>query len=449
MTQKSWHLNRRSFLQGVGVTLTLPYLEAMADSAAATSNSDTPNRMCFMYFPNGCGIPNKDKYAEEHKQYSWFPLQAGRDYQFTDTLSVLEPHREDISILGGLSHPKSRQVLGHIAGDSWLTGGDVSGSNYMNSISIDQVAAQQFGKNTRYSSLVTSVDGGVGYQSRVSTLSFDNHGKPIPAEHRHREIFERYFAPSGGDITEKRRAEIKRGKRIVDLVLEDSKRLGRQLGKNDKAKLDEYLESLSSVERQIQRNEEWLDTPMKPFTADHIEFEVDATKNPEAYIRSMIDIMVLGFQTDITRVMTYMMAREDGIGFGDRFPKLACDINLGHHGMSHSTKWKEWSVYDNWLASNFGYMLDRLKNVSDEHGPLLDNTMLLFGSACSTTHNARNYPLVLAGGKNMGLKHGSYQVFDDSVPLSNLYVSMLNTVGVETQRFADSTGHLQTDIFSA
>ena len=188
---------------------------------------------------------------------------------------------------------------------------------------------------------------------------------------------------------------------------------------------------------------------MKPFTADHIEFEVDATKNPEAYIRSMIDIMVLGFQTDITRVMTYMMAREDGIGFGDRFPKLACDINIGHHGMSHSTKWKEWSVYDNWLASNFGYMLDRLKNVSDEHGPLLDNTMLLFGSACSTTHNARNYPLIVAGGKNMGLKHGSYQVFDDSVPLSNLYVSMLNTVGVQTDRFADSTGSLKSDVFSS
>ena len=114
-----------------------------------------------------------------------------------------------------------------------------------------------------------------------------------------------------------------------------------------------------------------------------------------------------------------------------------------------STKWKEWSVYDNWLASNFGYMLDRLKNVSDEHGPLLDNTMLLFGSACSTTHNARNYPLIVAGGKNMGLKHGSYQVFDDSVPLSNLYVSMLNTVGVQTDRFADSTGSLKSDVFSS
>ena len=230
-------------------------------------------------------------------------------------------------------------------------------------------------------------------------------------------------------------------------MLEDSRRLSRLLGKADRAKLKEYLESLSSVERQIQRNEKWLDTPMKPFNADHINFDVDPKKTPEAYIRSMIDIMVLGFQTDITRVMSYMLGREDGIGFADRFPKLACGINQGHHGMSHSTKWENWSTYDRWLASHYAYMLDRLKTVRDEHGPLLDNTLLLFGSACSTTHNARNYPLVLAGGKNMGLKHGSYQRFDDSVPLSNLFVSMLNTVGVRSDRFADSTGRLTTEVF--
>ena len=445
MSQKSWQLDRRSFLQGAGVALTLPYLDAMADSTARSD--EKPKRLCFMYFPNGCGIPDKKKFADDHQKWSWFPMGQGTDYQFTNTLEVLEPHRSDISILGGLSHPKSREVLGHIAGDSWLTGGDVSGSNYRNSISIDQVASKQIGQKTRYSSLVVSVDGGVGYQSRVSTLSFDDQGKPIPAEHRHREIFERYFSPGGGAATKERRSQIRRGKRIVDLVLEDSRRLSRLLGKADRAKLKEYLESLSSVERQIQRNEKWLDTPMKPFNADHINFDVDPKKTPEAYIRSMIDIMVLGFQTDITRVMSYMLGREDGIGFADRFPKLACGINQGHHGMSHSTKWENWSNYDRWLASHYAYMLDRLKTVRDEHGPLLANTLRLCGSAGSTPHNARNYPLVLAGGKNMGLKHGSYQRFDDSVPLSNLFVSMLNTVGVRSDRFADSTGRLKTEVF--
>ena len=375
-------------------------------------------------------------------------MGSGRDYRFTNTLDCLKPHRQDISILGGLSHPRSRNLLGHLAGDSWLTGGEIGGSNYQNNISIDQAAAKKIGKKTRYSSLVLSVDGGVGYQSRVSTLSFNDAGKPIPSEHRHREIFERYFAPNGKGVTKERRAAIARQKKIVDLVLEDSKRLNRQLSHRDRAKLGEFLNSLSRVEDQIQRNEAWLDTPMKPFSADHIEFEVDATKNPTRYIRSMIDIMVLGFQTDITRVMTYMMAREDGIGFGDRFPKLACGINTGHHGLSHSSQWKNWSVYDGWLASHYAYLIDRLKSIKDEHGRLLDNTLLLFGSACSTTHNARNYPLVVAGGKNMGVKHGSYQKFDDSVPMSNLFVSMLNTVGVPTQRFSDSTGKLKTDIFA-
>lgn len=447
MSRKSWHLDRRSFLSGIGVSLTLPYLEAMADSVAP-SITDIPRRLCYMYFPNGCGIPNKDKTPEEHTKWSWFPIGEGKNYTFTNTLSCMEPHREDITVIGGLSHPRSRQLLGHLAGDSWLTGGDVGASNYANNISVDQVAAQTIGKNTRYKSFVLSADGGVGYQSRVSTLSFDDAGKPVPSEHRHREIFERYFSPNGGGATAERRKEIARGKKIVDLILEDSQRLNRKLGSRDKVKLDEFLASLSSVEDQINRNESWLDTPMKPFTSDHIDFEVDATKNPTNYIRSMIDIMVLGFQTDVTRVMTYMMAREDGIGFGDHFPRLACDINTGHHGLSHSSQWENWSTYDAWLASHYSYMIDKMKNIRDEHGRLLDNTLMLFGSACSTTHNARNYPLLLAGGKNFGLNHGSYTRYDDSVPMNNLFVSMLNAVDVKTDRFSDSDGHLTGDIFS-
>ena len=448
MAQKSWHLDRRTFLSGLGVSLTLPYLDAMAESVQRQGNKDIPKRLCCVYFPNGCGIPDQRQHVEEHQQWSWFPMGEGSDYTFTNTLSALEPHRENISVLGGLSHPRSRELLGHIAGDSWLTGGDISGSNYQNNISVDQVAARQLGQATRYPSLILSVDGGIGYQSRVSTLSFDDAGKPIPAEHRHREIFERYFSPQGEGTSKERRTQLQRGRKIVDLVLEDSRRLSRQLGKHDQAKLDEYLSSLNRVEQQIQRNEAWLDTPMKNFSANHIDFEVDATKSPDSYIRSMIDIMVLGFQTDLTRVMTYMMGREDGIGFADHFPRLSCDINQGHHAMSHSTEWKNWSVYDAWLASHFAYLLDRLKSVNDEHGPLLDNTLLLYGSACSTTHNARNYPLVLAGGQNLGVRHGHYQTFDDSIPLTNLFVSMLNALDVKTERFSDSTGVLPSNLFS-
>ena len=448
MANRSWHLDRRSFLHGVGVTLTLPYLEAMGGTTKAANDATSRKRLCCLYFPNGCGIPNRDKDTEAHAQWSWFPLGAGPDYTLTNTLSVLADHRQEMSILGELSHPRSRELLGHIAGDSWLTGGDVSGSNYRNNISLDQVAARQLGTRTRYPSLTLSVDGGVGYQSRVSTLSFDDSGKPIPAEYRHRAIFERYFSPSGGSTTRERRAELERGRRIVDLVLEDSRRLSRQLGRTDRQKLDEFLASLSRVEQQIQRNEKWLDTPHQPVSADHIELEVDATKNPQAYIRSMLDIMVLGLQTDMTRVMTYMLGREDGIGLADHFPKLACGIKRGHHGISHSTDWQDWSNYDRWLASHCGYFLERLKTVSDESGPLLDTTLVLFGSACSTTHNARNYPLVLAGGKTLGVRHGSYRVYGNHIPMTNLFVSMLNTLGVHTARYSDSSGPLPGDLFS-
>ena len=401
--------------------------------------------MCFVYLPNGVSLPPED--SPQHKDWSWFPMGEGKDYTFTKSLECMEPHRSDISILGGLSHPRSRKVLGHIAGDTWLTGGDLRGA-YNNTVSVDQVAADAMAKHTRYPSLILSTDGGVGYKSRSTTLSYDRTGRPIPAEHNQRQIFERYFSPGGGSTTSERRKSIQQGKKIVDLVLEDSKRLHRQLGKNDQDKMDEYLTSLNKMEEQVRRNEKWLDIPFADFDAEHIDLAVDADVDPEIYLRSVFDLMVLGFQIDLTRVMTFMMAREDGMGFGDNFPKLSVGLNKGHHGISHDKskiRWEQWGKYDQWLNRQFAYFIDRLKNTRDEHGPLLDNTMALYGSACSNTHNARNYPLVLAGGKNMGLKHGTYTVFDEKhEPMSNLFVSMLNAAGVETETFSDSTGPLKS-----
>lgn len=442
MSFKRLKLDRRSFLKGLGVTCMLPTLECMG--LDVDTNNKKPKRLCFLYFPNGVGLPSAEDAA--FREWRWFPRGQGTNYELTQTLKPLEPYREDISILGGLSHPNSRRVLGHIAGDTWLTGGDLRGNEYRNSVSIDQVAAQAMAKHTRYPSMTLSTDGGVGYKSRVSTLSFDSSGKPIPSEHRQREIFERYFSLNGGGASDDRRQSLQRGKKIVDLVLDDSKRLHRRLGKNDRAKMDEYLTSLNRVEEQVRRNEQWLDIPMKPGDTDFLNLDVDATIDPEAYVRSTMDLMVLGFQTDLTRVMTYMIAREDGMGLGENFPSLALGIKKGHHKISHDKSknhWEEWGRYDQWLTQQLAYFIDRMKNTHDEHGSLLDNTLILYGSACSSTHNARNYPLVLAGGKSMGVKHGSYTVFDERhTPMSNLFVSMLNSVGIETQSFSDSTGKL-------
>jgi len=447
---KSWKIDRRAFLKGLGVTVMLPYLEAMGNPFKSSAGSgEIPKRLCFVYFPNGVGLPPSEN--PDHSKWNWFPMGSGADYKFTKTLSPLAPHRDDISIVGGLSHPKSRHLLGHLAGDTWLTGGDLRGNEYKNSISVDQVVAQRFSRYTRYPYLALSTDGGVGYKSRVSTLSFDHTGKPIPSEHRHREIFERYFSPGGGATTTSRRKSIQQEQKIVDLVLEDSKQLQKRLGQYDKIKMEEYMTSLNSVEEQVKRNEQWLDVPMKDFNSEHINFNANATVDPEGYIRSSFDLMVLGMQVDLTRVMTYMMAREDGLGLGENFPKLALGLRRGHHAISHDKStyhWQEWGRYDQWLAKQFAYFIDKMKNTSDEYGPLLDNTMVLYGSACSSTHNAVNYPLVLAGGKNMGLQHGTYEQYNDKIPMSNLFVNMLNTLGIETETFSDSTGKLETKIMA-
>ena len=449
MSRKSWHLSRRTFLRGVGVSCALPMLEGMSfaarlrDDEPENGDGGPPKRLCFLSFPNGCSLPKEND--EQYRHWRWFPDGEGKNYQFTKVLESLEPYREQLSFHGGLSHPKSRELLGHLAGDTFLTGGDVRGDRYQNSISVDQVVARQFKKHTRYPSLVLSVDGGVGYKSRVSTLSFDDNGRPIPSEHRHREIFERYFAPSGGATTDERRKSLRQGKRIVDLVYEDSKDLRRRLGETDRSKLDEFLGSLRSVEEQIERNESWLDRPMPEFDASHLKLDPDPRVDPVAYVRSMYDLIVLALQTDVTRVLTYMIGREDGMGFADHFPRLALGIPKGHHTISHDEAaghWDEWGRYDQWLGEQFAYFLGRLRDTHDAHGPLLDRTLVLYGSPCSTTHNARNYPIALAGGKALGVRHGEYVQHDASVPMSNLLLSILQGVGIETDSFSDSTGAL-------
>lgn len=427
----------------------MPYLHGMeraaASSTAASGRPAAPaRRLVYIYFPNGCSLPPESDKA--NAKWRWFPEGQGKDFRFTEVLKSLEPHRAQTSILGGLSHVKSRELLGHLAGDTWLTGGDVRFDQYKNTVSVDQVAALELKKLTRYPSLSLSSDGGVGYKSRVSTLSFGQTGKPIPSEHRQRSIFERYFSATavpGSAAT--RRKSLAQGKKIVDLVLEDSRRLRRQLGQRDAEKMDEYLTSLNSVEEQVKRNEAWLSIPMKPFSAEHLNLDPNPRTAAQDYIRATFDLMALALETDLTRVITYMMAREDGMGFGDNFPKIALGINKGHHTISHDKvegHWEEWGRFDQWYAQQFTYFIDRLAATSDEHGPLLDNTLSLYGACCSTTHNARNYPIALVGGRAMGLQHGHYHQLDERTPFSNVLLTTLHAAGIKKQSFSDSTGPL-------
>jgi len=436
MGKKSWHLDRRTFLHGAGVMSALPFLEAMGHQ----KNIEPPKRLCFMYFANGACVP-----APKH-QFSWFPNNEGSDYVNNLATKPLEKYRKDISILGGLSHPKSRELLGHMAGDTWLTAGDVRG-DYNNSISIDQVAATQLGRETRYPSFSFSADGGVGYPTRSATLSFNKVGVAIPTEHRHRKIFERYFSPNTGSH-ENRRKSIHKGQKIVDLILESSRDLKRRLGSKDQQKIDQYLSTLDSVEKQLQKNEAWLGTPLKKVDQSHLDLEVNPKEGCVNYIRSMLDLIALGFQMDLTRVIAFQFYREDGMGVGDSYPKFGPGLDYGHHKLSHSKDYHKWAKFDNWMSQHFAYFLNEMKTKDDEFGTLLDNTQILYGSSQAHTHNARNCPLILAGGKNMGLKHGTYEKFPEKIPLSNLYLNMIQKAGVKRNRFADSTGVLKSQVFS-
>ena len=164
-----------------------------------------------------------------------------------------------------------------------------------------------------------------------------------------------------------------------------------------------------------------------------------------AHVQISAVAVLLALQTDLTRVITFMTGREDGMGFADKFPERALGIKRGHHTISHDQHeghWDQWGRYDQWHARQFAYLVQRLEQVEDEDGKLLDSTMVLYGSCCSTTHNARNYPLALVGGSGLGLTHGAYREYDEATPFSNLFVGMLGAVGVETEAFADSTGSL-------
>jgi len=440
---KSWHLDRRTVLKGMGISCCLPFLEAMSKAA---QQSEKPRRLLNIYVGNGVSLPPA-KMAKLRKDWHWFPHETGKDYRMTKVFEPLAGMRDQLTILGGLSHPKSRSLMGHQAGDTFLTGGD-AGSEYRNSISIDQLVALKNRKQTRFSYMNMATDGGVGFRGRATTLAFNDQGRPIPAESNVRHIFERFFQVGNAKDLKARKKELLRQRRIVDLILEDARRLKQKLGRNDQRKLDEYMGTLRELESRIERLEAWQHIPIKKFSADHLDLAT-TLETPKEYIRSIFDLMVLAFETDVTRAANYMVCREDNLGLGSKFATIVFGFD-DHHKMSHGKSeknYKNWAIYDRFLLEQVNYLLQRLDNTKDEHGSLLDNTIVFHGGSNSTYHNARNYPLLLAGGKNMGLKHGRYLRYDENRKyLSDLFVSMLNALDIPTKKFADSRGSID-DIF--
>jgi len=449
MTQKSWHLKRRTFLAGAGASLALPWLECMSDDNR--TRPDLLRRCCYIYSANGVSLPPKDD--PELCDWHWFPHETGRDFRFTQVLEALEPVRNDVTVISGLNNPTGGAA--HLCSDVWLTCGDVAGNDYNNTVSPDQIAARVFRDRTRHSYLAFSCDGGVGVKSRISTISFDHRGNPVPTENKPRLIFDRIFSTKNASKNARRRQLQAQGK-MIDRILAGAKDLHRRLGKRDQQKLDEYLTSLSEIEDRIDRYERWLDVPVKAVDTSRLQPDVDPSKAPGEYYRTMFELFALAFETDITRVTTFMMSREDGFGIADTFPTLLFNT-FAHHALSHGVEkghpagggWYNWSRYDKFVADQLAWFLKRLSEIEDADGRVIDNTIVLFGSGCSTTHNMDNLPLLLAGGHHMGLVHGRHLNFaDQPVKYANLHLTLLHALGIEQESFADSTGQM-SELFSA
>jgi hypothetical protein len=433
MARPSWHLDRRTFLRGAGLALALPWMEAMGHAVPPVQ---PPKRFCALFFGNGVALPPRNN--ADYQEWHWFPHTDGADYRLTRSLEPLAPHRGDMTIFGGLSHPTSRLLVGHNTGDVWLSGADIR-VELQNSISMDQLIARHAGAQTRIPSLVLSSQGGVGVKSRATTISFDAQGRAIPAESTPRRVFDRLFEPpTKGDRAARERA-LASGRRRVDFLLEDSRSLRNNLGQPDQQRLDEFLQSLSEVESRLARAQDWLGRALPSVDRSAINLDV-SPRGPTDYIRTMLSLIVLALETDTTRVAAYQICAEDGVGICDRFPTILNIGRSGHHQLTHDTNTRNWAQYDRYLAEQFAYFLGRLASIREGDARLLDNSMVLYGSGTSTTHNARNYPTILAGGRNLGLRHGRFIKQQTERPLGDLYVTMLHRYDIPVRSFADNAG---------
>jgi len=462
MNNKSALLNRRTFLRGTGVALALPWFETFA--TASPSREETPKRFVSVYHPDGVGLPLKSDPA--WKDWSWFPHGDEKQFKLTKVLDVLEPLRSDITIYSGLSHPTARKVHGHSNADQYLTGAATGGHGpYRNSISLDQLYAEHAGQFTRHASLVMSTNGGVGGPRGAQTQSFNREGRPIPAMNKPKQIFDMLFVTNNRDAA----ARLARSKSALDLLISNTQSLGRQLSKHDQDTLKQYLDSVRDTEIKLAKAQRWIDTPILEVETRNLHLDAEPAE-ARLYFQTMYELIYLAFLSDSTRVATFQLGRENGEGPHDLLSRA---VGLGGaHGLTHAVKkpkgWENLGTYNRYQAEEFGRFAQKLKDTREPtgEGNMLDNTFAMHGSASSSFHLSRNYPIISAGGKNLGFENGRYLKFGkgnednqagagivsdagwrgkieaEELPLAQLFVTILQRLGVETDSFAGYTGTL-------
>lgn len=444
MSKLPFQINRRAFIKTLGASLLLPALP-MFSFGAGTPNRN-PRRLCVIFFGNGVPLPPPDH--PDHADWHWFPHQTGRDFKLTKPLQALEPLRGNFSILAGLSHPVLRSIYAHNTGGYFLTGADEHRPQ-ANSVSMDQIHAQFEGSRTRYPSLVLASEGGVGDFRKSHTLSYSSAGQPIVPIATPRNVYNELFGVDARDRKDVKRA-FGRDRSILDAAVSEMRFINSRLGPADRSKVDQYQTAVRNIEKRLDRAEAWMDIEKTKMPMDRFNLDADPREAPEAFLDNMYDLMYTAFLSDSTRSITLMKAREGAGGIANNFPK-AFGLK-DYHSLSHDTKsengFRNWATFNKFLTDRFARFLGQMAGTPDPlgEGSLLDNTVVLYGSGTSLTHTTYNYPLVLAGGKNMGFRHGAFHNFNkgkEDLPLNNLLLTMLLQLGAEVDHFGDSTGTLQ------
>lgn len=431
-------VSRRTLLRGLGVSLALPWLPSLAPrvkGAAATA----PVRMAWIFFPNGT---NADR---------WLPEGEGTDWKLTPSLEPLADLRSDFLVLRGLAQ-NNAAALGDGPGDharsaaAFLTGAHpykTAGSRIRAGRSIDQILADHYGRSTRLPSIELGTEEGrsagscdSGYACAYSNnISWRTPSQPMAKEIDPRKAFERLFGSPSEAAASKSRIALRQS--VLDMVSDQSKKIQGRVSNEDLPKLEEYFESVREIERRLERSSQPVDLS-----------GID-TKIPEQipadygdHIRVMYDLMVLAFQTDTTRLATFMLANE---GSNKTFPMI--EVKEGHHELSHhqndQDKIDKIAKIDRYYSDQFGYFLKKMKATPDGDSNLLDNSLIVYGGAISdgNRHDHNNLPLLLAGKAGGKVQPGRLIRYQDQ-PLNNLFLTMLSMVGIEEERFGDSTGKL-------
>ncbi len=435
-------LPRRTFLRGMGISIALPMLDAMLPALAQPNDpaAKMPLRIGYSYVPNGI-IGER-----------WRPEVAGSNYIMTDVLKQWEAYRDQLLVISNLDNGELESVSGHSGGSSmYLTGTkpNKSLSEIRCGISVDQVFAREFGKVTPLSSLQICIENAAelagqsnaGYSSAyTNTISWGSPTTPLPMEHRPREIFERLFG-AGGTDPKVRQNQIQREKSILDFVRDEVVEVRKTLGSDDNQKLGQYLDAVREVEFRVQKAEAKTDMALpempRPIGIPPLE----------DHLRLMYDLMVLAFQTDMTRVFTFMVAREYSELVYTQLGHLDPHHPLTHHRGDANRK-RQAGEIDVYHAKMFGEFIAKMKATKDSDGSsLLDNSIIIFGSGMGNgdIHSQWNVPVALLGGAGGKLKGGRHIMAKPGTPLCNLHVAVLNKLGLPTEHFGRASGELNLD----